>query len=179
MTGLFAFPCHKISCNRQGYKRQTKPAGIGELRSVVKGSGYGLSGERDSGAAVVAESDGIGISAGGLDKAADGSHHAADLFLRGVLFEVGIVFVLDEFELLDVADAVVSVGGAHSLVDALLFGAEGIADFREGGGTDCGVDVADLTVGILGDLIALGGEPAAQLVHSFFKIVHTVIRLAL
>lgn len=128
-----------------------------------------------SGLTVVTESDGIGISASGLDKSADGSHHTADLFLRGVLLEVRVVFVLEEFELLHVADAVVAVGGAHCLIDAGLFSAESVADFGEGSGADSVVDVTDLTVGILSDLIALGREPAAQLVHLFLKFVHTYV----
>ncbi len=88
------------------------------------------------------------------------------------------LLVADELELLKVACAVDFVGGAHCLIDTLFLGAQDFADFGECGLRDCVVEMADAAVGILGDLALLGSVPTAQGVHSFFKLIHTVVCLA-
>ena len=135
-----------------------------------------VSGKRDCSLPVVTEGDCNGFFALGFGCLRKDGHHATELTTGWRLVEMDAVFVLDGFELLHVTDAVVVVGGSHSLVDALLFGAESVAYFGEGGGADCVVDVADVTVGILSDLITLGGELAAESVHSFFKFVHCLVK---
>lgn len=117
--------------------------------------GSGVSGEGYRCLTVAVESDGIRLCPCGLDKLADGSHHAAHLTFRRVLFTMLRVLVLEEFELLEVADAVVAVGGTHCLIDSLFLGAESVADFGESCLRDSVVEMSDLTVGILSDLIAL------------------------
>lgn len=85
------------------------------------------------------------------------------------------LLVGDELELLKVACAVDFMGATHCLIDTLFLGAQDFADFGECGLRDCVVEMADTAVCVLGDLALLGSVPAAQGVHSFFKIIHTVM----
>ena len=88
------------------------------------------------------------------------------------------VFVVELFELIEVALAVDAVSLAHGFLEASLFGPKGITSFGAVYLTDGGVDVADTALVVLGDLDALGAELEAQRIDSFFKFVHNCVGLA-
>lgn len=92
--------------------------------------------------------------------------------LGGVRCQIEGVFVLQEFELLKVAEAIVSHGLAGGFIHPLLLGAEHFADFGELGLADGGVDVADGAVAILLDRDAFVAELNAQGIDALVELVH-------
>lgn len=141
--------------------------------------GLMLSTERDCAPTVVPEGDCHGLLTLFFGCLAQERNDAADFSLRGIFGEMEVVFILEHLKLLMVAEAVVLVRSACGLVDAGLLGTEGFASLRGADLADGGVETADCAVGVLLDLFALFLELEAECVHSFFKFVHTVVRLAL
>ncbi len=88
------------------------------------------------------------------------------------------ILVFEEIELLPVAEPIVLHGLPGGLVDTRFLCAESLAGFRSPDLADCGVKVADDSVGILLDAHSLVAELDSQSVHLFFKFVHYLYVLA-